>query len=132
MQKSALPYVAIAMYKNEWADAADFDKNIYRLASLVPAGFVTTYGQLAGLVGRPNWARRVGRALSRASGAAPCHRVVNSQGRLVPGWEKQRQWLLDEKIQFKENGCVDMKRHRLSAEMWLSILKEQDEEQKQK
>ncbi len=105
----------------------EFDEKIYQLASLVPIGYVTTYGQLAGLAGRPGWARRVGRALSRASEHAPCHRVVNSQGRLVPGWGRQREWLLEEGVHIKENGCVDMKRHRLSAEMWLHVLQKEDE-----
>ena len=29
-------------------------------------------------------------------GSYPCHRVVNHAGRLVPGWNEQRQLLLEE------------------------------------
>ena len=38
-------------------------------------------------------------------------RVVNASGRLVPGWTEQKQLLLEEGISFKQNGCVDLKKH---------------------
>ena len=41
----------------------------------------------------------------------PCHRVVNSTGRLVPGWVEQKQLLLAEEVSFKANGCVNLKEH---------------------
>ncbi len=104
----------------------EFDERVYALAALVPHGRVTTYGQLAALAGRPRWARRAGQALSRAPEEAPCHRVVNSAGRTVPGWAQQRQWLLEEGVVFKENGCVDMRRCRMGAEAWMAILEKQD------
>ena len=40
----------------------------------------------------------------------PCHRVVNSQGRLVPGWTEQRALLENEGVRFRANGFVDMKK----------------------
>ncbi len=107
---------------------AGFDAKIYRLAALVPPGFVTTYGQLAALAGRPNCSRRVGLSLSRANESAPCHRVVNSQGRTVPGWTWQKEQLLQEGVTFKANGYVNMRRHRLSAELWLKILRREETE----
>ena len=45
--------------------------------------------------------------------SAPCHRVVNASGRLVPGWTEQKQLLLEEGISFKQNGCVDLKKASL-------------------
>ena len=48
----------------------------------------------------------------------PCHRVVNSQGRLAPFWPEQRELLEKEGTVFKKNGCVDIK-----ASGW-EILKE--------
>ena len=50
----------------------------------------------------------VGQALSYAPKEEdlPCHRVVNSQGRLVPSWQKQKELLEKEGITFKRNGCV--------------------------
>ncbi len=103
-------------------ESVTFDQSVYALASLVPVGYVTTYGHLAALLGRPTWSRRVGLSLSRAEESAPCHRVVSSQGRLVPGWARQRELLLCEGVEFRENGCVNMKKHRLTVQMWQDIL----------
>ena len=89
----------------------------YEILSLVeeiPEGKVASYGQIAKLIGRDKNARLVGKVLSRAEfyGNYPCHRVVNHAGRLAPHFREQRQLLLDEGIEFKENGCVDMKKHQ--------------------
>ena len=45
-------------------------------------------------------------------GSYPCHRVVNHAGRPAPNWPEQQHLLEREGIQFKPNGCVDMKRFR--------------------
>ena len=45
-------------------------------------------------------------------GKYPCHRVVNSAGRLAPAWEEQRHLLWAEGVTFKTNGCVDLKKHQ--------------------
>ncbi len=89
---------------------------IYEILSVVeeiPQGKVASYGKIAELIGRPKNARLVGKALSRASfyGDYPCHRVVNSAGRLVPNWAEQRYLLEQEGVTFKSNGCVDMNKH---------------------
>ena len=88
---------------------------IYEILSAVeeiPEGKVASYGQIAKLIGRDKNARLVGKVLSIAEyyGDYPCHRVVNSAGRLAPGFIEQRQLLIEEGVGFKENGCVDMKR----------------------
>lgn len=89
---------------------------IYEILSVVeeiPARCVATYGQIAALVGREKNARLVGKVMSMADyyGRYPCHRVVNAQGRLVPGWADQRRLLEEEGVGFRENGCVDLKKH---------------------
>ena len=89
---------------------------IYEILSVVneiPCGKVATYGQIARLIGRDKNARLVGKVMSMAGyyGKFPCHRVVNSQGRLVPGWDNQRALLEAEGITFKANHCVDLKIH---------------------
>lgn len=89
---------------------------IYEILSVVeeiPAGCVATYGQIAALVGREKNARLVGKVMSMADyyGRYPCHRVVNAQGRLVPGWADQRRLLEEEGVGFRENGCVELKKH---------------------
>ena len=81
---------------------------IYEILSVVaeiPAGSVASYGQIA---------RLIGKVLSMAQyyGKYPCHRVVNSAGRTAPGWARQRALLEQEGVQFKPNGCVDMKRYQ--------------------
>ena len=87
---------------------------IYEILSVVeeiPEGCVATYGQIAGLIGRPKNSRLVGRVLSRAEyyGDYPCHRVVNHAGRLAPGWFQLRQLLIQEGVTFRKNGMVDLK-----------------------
>lgn len=74
------------------------DKLVHQILSVVsciPLGSVATYGQIAQLIGRERNARLVGRVLSQAGlyGKYPCHRVVNSAGRLAPAWEEQRHLL---------------------------------------
>ena len=61
---------------------------IYRAVQKIPKGRVATYGQVAAMAGNGNAARVVGNALhvNPAPGVIPCHRVVNSKGRLAPGF----------------------------------------------
>lgn len=89
-------------------------RQVLSVADSIPYGTVTSYGQIAKLIGREKNARLVGKILSMADryGDHPCHRVVNSAGRTVPGWAEQRAMLEAEGISFKPNGCVDMARHQ--------------------
>ncbi|MBQ9121328.1 MAG: MGMT family protein [Clostridia bacterium] len=94
---------------------------IYEILSVVeeiPPGRVATYGQLAALIGREKNARLVGKVMSMADfyGSYPCHRVVNAQGRLVPGWREQRALLEEEGVTFRLNGCVNLSKHRWDAD----------------
>lgn len=86
--------------------------------SEIPFGKVATYGQIARLIGRDNNSRLVGKVMSMADYYSdfPCHRVVNHQGRLAPGWVGQKQLLEDEGVTFKANGLVDLKLHGWLAE----------------
>ncbi len=99
------------------------DENlVYEILSVVeeiPEGNVASYGQIARLIGRERNARLVGKVLSMAEfyGEYPCHRVVNHAGRLAPHFREQRELLLGEGIEFKENGCVDMKRFQWRDEI---------------
>jgi methylated-DNA-protein-cysteine methyltransferase-like protein len=91
----------------------EFFLSVYDIVKMIPRGKVTTYGTIALILGRPQCSRMVGQAMHYASfyTQAPCHRVVNSQGRLVPGWTEQRALLKKEGVRIKENGCVDLKIH---------------------
>lgn len=93
---------------------ADIAYEILSAVSEIPAGRVATYGQIAALIGREKNARLVGKILGCAElyGDYPCHRVVNSSGRTAPGFYEQRERLEAEGVEFKSNGCVDMKKHK--------------------
>ena len=90
----------------------DFLYEVMAVVSEIPYGKVATYGQIARLIGRDKNARLVGKAL-QISGlyldGYPCYRVVNSAGRLVPGWSEQADFLQQENIVLKANGHVDLK-----------------------
>lgn len=86
-----------------------------QIADSIPPGKVMSYGQIAALMGRPKNARLVGKIMSMQDrfGNHPCHRVVNSAGRTVPGWTEQRELLEAEGVEFRANGNVDMSRFRM-------------------
>ena len=90
-----------------------FRKEVYEVVSQIPVGKVSTYGGIALLLGVPQCSRMVGRALKEVPDelSIPCHRVVNTAGRLVPGWVEQKQLLLAEEVSFKAIGCVNLKEH---------------------
>lgn len=92
---------------------SDFFMEVYNITKEIPKGRVVTYGLLAKLARKPQCSRRVGQAMFNAPEklGLPCHRVVNSQGRLVPHWTEQRELLEKEGITFKKNGCVDLRKH---------------------
>jgi methylated-DNA-protein-cysteine methyltransferase-like protein len=62
-----------------------FHARVHALVRSVPAGAVTTYGDLARALGRANVARQVGWALAALSEAStvPWWRVVDARGRLA-------------------------------------------------
>ncbi len=60
-----------------------FNARVYALVCRVPAGRVTTYGDIAGLLGSRRVARQVGYGLAALTDpAVPWHRVINAQGRI--------------------------------------------------
>ena len=90
-----------------------FRKEVYEVVSQIPVGKISTYGGIALFLGGPQCSRVGGRALKEVPDelSIPCHRVVNTAGRLVPGWVEQKQLLLAEEVSFKANGCVNLKEH---------------------
>ncbi len=96
-----------------------FEK-IYEVVKSIPKGKVATYGQVALLAGNPRWARVVGYALhvNPEPGAIPCHRVVNREGRVAPGFAfggegVQRQLLESEGIVFEMDGRIDLEKYSI-------------------
>jgi methylated-DNA-[protein]-cysteine S-methyltransferase len=76
-----------------------FNRRVLEALARVPYGQVTTYGTLAGRVGRPRAARAVGTVMNRnpIPIVLPCHRVVGSTGSLVGygGGLERKQLLLE-------------------------------------
>ncbi len=94
-------------------DNEGFAAAVYAVVAQIPVGKVLTYGRIAALASFPGRARMVGRLMCGASTerGLPCHRVVNSVGRLAPCWPQQAAMLREEGVAVKVNGCVDMKKH---------------------
>ena len=92
----------------------EFIFQVLEIVAEIPKGKVASYKQIAILANRNKNARLVGKILSHASlyGQYPCHRVVNSVGRLAPHWNEQRELLIQEGVHFKKNGNVDMKTYQ--------------------
>ena len=102
----------------EKQDQNFFDR-VYQVVRQIPKGSVATYGQVAFLAGSPRAARVVGYALHHnpMPGVIPCHRVVNREGRMAPGFafggpEIQRGMLEKEGVTFDEDGKVLLKKHQ--------------------
>lgn len=73
-----------------------------------------TYGQVAEVIGTKD-ARKVGFALhsNKEGSGIPCHRVVNKDGRLAPGYafggpDEQKLRLTAEGVIFLKNDHVDL------------------------
>jgi methylated-DNA-[protein]-cysteine S-methyltransferase len=75
-----------------------FQREVWRLLRLIPAGKTTTYGKLAARLGTPNAARAVGMAngANPISVVVPCHRVIGLDASLTGygGGLPRKQWLL--------------------------------------
>lgn len=90
-----------------------FNERCYNLLKKVPQGKVTTYKALAHALKTKAY-RAVGRAMNQNPFAprVPCHRVVNSDGRLggyALGLQKKISLLKDEGIEIK-NSTIDLKK----------------------
>ena len=97
-----------------------FFQQVYEVVRCIPAGKVTTYGDLAKALHTKD-ARRIGHALhANPDGSqTPCHRVVFSDGRLAPnyafgGSREQHRKLQLEGIPFIDDEHVDLKQCRMS------------------
>ncbi len=92
-----------------------FQQDIYSAVRRIPSGKVATYAQIAAMSGHIGAARAVGNALhvNPEPIATPCHRVVNSVGRLAPGFafggpDMQRRLLEKEGVTVGDDNTVDL------------------------
>lgn len=88
---------------------------VYDIVRQVPSGRVTTYGDVAQLVGQGCDARVVGYAMAACPDDIPWQRVINAQGKISLQGDnaaKQRLRLEAEGITFDPRGKIDLKRYR--------------------
>lgn len=95
----------------------DFTDKVIAAIRKIPKGSVATYGQIAGLAGKPGAARGVVWILHSSSGSAglPWHRVLNARGRIAfaPGsrnGREQKKRLRAEGVLFAKDGSIEMAR----------------------
>ncbi len=79
--------------------------DVYNLLLKIPAGKVSTYGDLAKTLGNPSASRMIGRILGKNPNPVkiPCHRIVMSDGKIggyISGIDKKRELLEKEGISF--------------------------------
>lgn len=92
----------------------NFMEQVFEVVKKIPKGKVTTYGQIALMLGKTRGAREVGWMLhSNDRSDVPCHRVVDRNGRLAPnfafdGAQEQRRRLKAEGIKFVDDMHVDL------------------------
>ncbi|MEN4935298.1 MGMT family protein [Pantoea agglomerans] len=94
-----------------------FQQRIWQIVAAIPAGRVTTYGDVALLAGSPRAARQVGGVLSRLPEGTtlPWHRVVNRHGTISLQGDRlllQRDALEAEGIEVSDDGQLDLEAYR--------------------
>jgi methylated-DNA-protein-cysteine methyltransferase-like protein len=99
------------------AAVPNFYAAVYRLVAQIPAGKVSTYGQIARWLGHPSAARAVGYALHALAAGSdiPWQRVINAAGRVSSRCDRhyeaiQRTLLEAEGVRFDLYGSVDLQR----------------------
>jgi O-6-methylguanine DNA methyltransferase len=104
-----------------WYDKAmkkeitQFEKEVYAACRKILRGRISTYGEIAKIIGKPKAARAVGNALNKNPFApkVPCHRVVRSDGRIggfAFGAQKKINLLRKEKVVVKNGKVVDFEK----------------------
>ncbi len=86
--------------------------DVYKMLLTIPAGMVSTYGDLAKALGNPAASRHIGRILNKNPNpiVVPCHRVVKSDGNIggyVFGISKKKKLLEDEGVLFVKDLKID-------------------------
>ena len=91
------------------------DKLVYKKLLQVPKGKVTTYGELAKAVGLKNGQRAIGKIMNKNPYPAivPCHRVVNSNGKIggyAYGQNIKSNMLTKEGIKIQDGKILDFEK----------------------
>ena len=104
---------ALSIFKNDWSKldqiklhlkGTDFQLKVWESLLKIPVGKLSTYGNIANNMGKPNASRAIGTAIGSNPVAfiIPCHRVIQSTGNLggymwgttrktaIIGWEQSK------------------------------------------
>ena len=87
-----------------------FFEQVYGIVGQIPHGKVTSYSQIARMLGQPRAARQVGRAMRCCPDGLPWQRVVMADGSITGGmYSEMRKTLLEaEGVVFLSDGRADM------------------------
>ena len=103
--------------KFEITDGTPFQRRVWRAISMVPKGRVTTYGAIAKYINSRAY-QAVGSAVGKNPYAPmiPCHRVVNSDGKIggysgKGGIDRKIELLKSEGVDVIGGRVVDFKKH---------------------
>ena len=102
----------------------NFFERVYAVARQIPYGKVTSYGEIAKVLGATRSARMVGWAMNASHNLedVPAHRVVNRIGLLTgkhhfDGTNLMQQLLESEGIEVIDNQIIDFEKHFWIPEM---------------
>jgi methylated-DNA-[protein]-cysteine S-methyltransferase len=97
-----------AVQRKATVEKNSFSALVYNLCKSIPKGKVTTYGEIARSLNRPNASRAVGNALRNNPYApvVPCHRVVASTRAIGGFFGSKSGTLIDRKIQMLKEEAV--------------------------
>ncbi|MBU8897446.1 6-O-methylguanine DNA methyltransferase [Corallococcus sp. H22C18031201] len=96
-------------------DERDYYERIFRVCEEVPRGQVSTYGDIATIVGDGCDARIVGHAMAALGARAatcPWQRIINRTGGISTSGHGQKERLEEEGVGFDEKGHVLMSVHQ--------------------
>ena len=101
------------------------DRDVYDLLLKIPAGKVSTYGDLAKALGNPLASRQVGRILGRNPNPikVPCHRVVMFDGKVggyFYGSDRKKELLEKEGISFTDENVNNFMEIRIQNDELVS------------
>ena len=93
----------------------NIEQMVYKELIQVPKGQITTYGELAKAVGLKNGQRAIGRIMNKNPYPAivPCHRVVNSNGKIggyAYGIDVKTNMLTKEGIEIQNGKILDFEK----------------------
>lgn len=99
----------------------EFEKTVFQITQRIPKGKISTYGQIARIMGNKYYARAVGNALNKNPYQIiiPCHRVIKSNGKIggfSSGTEKKIKLLKKENILIKNNS-IDLSKYLVNDDV---------------